>query len=145
MKLVECIDLTQDDATYLVLAKVPMQTTTFPTLEEARAVLKKKRLRAARNKSQYKAPVVDLTTPVSVVAHIEPIDMTKPSNQYQRDYIQHYYEDDKNAIPYYWEQHNKRAKHPVPEPSDEPEPRNNANNEGSDQSEPSNNADDEKK
>jgi hypothetical protein len=69
-KLVECIDLTQDDTAYLVLANVPLHTATFPTLEEARVALKKKRLRAARNKSQHKAPVVDLTTPVAVVAHI---------------------------------------------------------------------------
>jgi hypothetical protein len=82
-KLVECIDLTRDDAVYLVLANVPMQTATFP-----RAVLKKKRLQAARDKRQYKEPVVDPTTPVAVVDHIEPIDMTN------------YYKDDKNAIPY---------------------------------------------
>jgi hypothetical protein len=130
-KLVECINLTWDNAAYLVLANVLMQTATFPTLEEARAVLKKKRLRSARNKSLYKEPVVDLTTPVAVVAHIEPVDMTKlsPSNQYQRAYIQHYYEDGKNAIPYYWEQHNKHAKHPVPGSSDELEPSNNADDE----------------
>jgi hypothetical protein len=133
-KLVECIDLTQDDAAYLILENVPMQTATFPTLEEARAVLKKKRHRAARNKSQYKEPVVDLTTSAAAFAHVSlvPIDMTKllPSDHHQRAHIQHYYKDDEDAIQYYWEQHNKRAKHPVPESSDEPEPSNSADDEG---------------
>jgi hypothetical protein len=66
--LVEAIDLTQDDAAYVILMDRPPHPATFPTAEKAMAALQKKRLRAARNKYRYKTTVIDLTTSAKVVA-----------------------------------------------------------------------------